>query len=157
MMTVLLVCAIAALNGCLSGSEKTVPIAAEKDVVKPRPVANKDSVGGCYQMVIDKDTAWLQVTHRDSTLTGSLVYKRFKRDSNNGNVFLTMAGDKFAGLYHFETAGKKAVRQIVFKPDSDNLLEGYGDLDMKNDSAYFKYPGTLQFENKHPFIRTRCE
>ena len=90
-------------------------------------------------------------------LVGPLVYKRFEKDSNTGNVVLLQKKDRLVGWYTFQSEGMASVRQIVFLPGNNNLSEGYGDLGVKGDTAFFKYPATLQFEIKHPFNKVNCK
>ncbi len=115
------------------------------------------SLSGCYTMIIGKDTAFMQLKQTGDEVTGPLVYKRFEKDSNTGTVSLNVKTYTARGWYSFSSEGKTSVRQIVFKIDGSNLTEGYGDIEMKGDSAMFKYPHALKFEAEHPFILTACK
>ncbi len=127
-------------------------------------IENKDSTGiiqnnklaGCYRMVISNDTALMHIEQKGDSITGSLVYKRKEKDSNTGNVSLAVKGNRAEGWYTFMSEGKTSVRQIILKINGDTFAEGYGDIMMKNDSAVFKYPHALNFEEKHTFNKIRC-
>ena len=38
----------------------------------------------------------------------------------------------------------------------DGFAEGYGGFDIKQDTAYFKYPYTLKYEEDHPYRKINC-
>ncbi|MEJ7609929.1 MAG: hypothetical protein WKF88_01990 [Ferruginibacter sp.] len=146
---------IYAATGC-SGDDETIasqPVATVSKDVASGPA----SLAGCYRMTIEKDTAYLELKQEGDSAFGPLVYKRFEKDSNTGTVSLKLAGDHADGWYIFNSEGKSTVRQIMFKTDSSGLAEGYGDIAIKGDSAYFKYPHALHFEEKHHFLRMPCK
>jgi hypothetical protein len=123
-------------------------------------ISNKNiadsSTSGCYQMIINKDTATLQINGRGEKYIGSLNYKRFQKDSNKGTVDLTKKDNKLRGWYSFQSEGTTSVREIEFKTMGDKVAEAYGDIGMRNDTAYYKYPAALMFEEKHPFNKVNC-
>ena len=117
----------------------------------------KPTFTGCYMMVIEKDTAWMHLDDSATYLTGHLNYNRFQKDKNRGSVTLKVVNDKLKGWYTFNSEGKLSMREIVFKIDGMSLAEAYGDVEMKRDSVFFKYPVTLNFEIKHPFKKIACK
>lgn len=111
---------------------------------------------GCYQMVIDKDSATMNLTINGNNVSGKLDYKRFQKDNNTGNFTGTIDSNRINAWYSFQAEGTISVRQVVFKIDGDKLLEGYGDIGAKGDTAYFKYPHALTYENNHPYTKIAC-
>ena len=111
---------------------------------------------GCYEMIINKDSAYLQLTDSGYFYTGTLNYKRFEKDSNHGIVSLSKEKDHLSGWYTFQSEGMTSVRQIIFKAYDGKLAEGFGEIGVIGDSAFYKYPVTLQFEETHPFIKVNC-
>lgn len=120
-------------------------------------VTDTVDASGCYRMVISKDTAYMELTATGDSLQGPLSYRRFEKDSNAGIVRMKLNGDRASGWYIFQAEGKTSYREIVFEYKGNNFAEGYGDTEMKGDSAMFKYPQTLRFEENHPFIRVPCK
>ncbi len=112
---------------------------------------------GCYEMVISGDTAFLNIAESGDTLLGDLRYKRKEKDSNKGDVVLKKIDGRAEGYYTFESEGKTSVRQIIFKIIGNSFAEGYGNIEMKNDTAVLKYPHALNFEEKHPFNKVNCK
>ncbi len=121
--------------------------------------SNKDSPSftGCYMMVIEKDTAYMHLDDSAGYFTGHLSYKRFEKDSNRGTVTVKADKDKLKGWYSFFSEGQLSKREIIFKVNGSALAEGYGDVEMKDDTVTFKYPATLNFEDRHTFKKTECK
>lgn len=115
------------------------------------------SLNGCYEMIISSDTAFMKLVQNNDLLTGTLVYKRKEKDSNKGNVVLTKLNNRAEGYYTFQSEGKTSVRQMVFKIEKNSFAEGYGDIEMKKDTAIFKYSHALNFEEKHVFNHVICK
>lgn len=115
------------------------------------------SLAGCYQMIIERDSAFLQLKDSAGLLTGLLVYHRYEKDSNSG-IFTGVVTRKnqLEGWYHFMSEGMISVRQVIFKISDNALSEGYGDIELRNDTAYFKYQSNLRFEVNHPFSKQVC-
>ena len=132
----------------------------EKKEKKPERISTiplPASLNGCYEMIISGDTASMKIEQNKNVLNGILNYKQKDKDSNKGTVALTITGERAEGYYTFQSEGKTSVRQIVFKVKSSFFAEGYGDIEMKNDTAVFKYPHSLNFEEKHAFNKIDCK
>ena len=119
-------------------------------------VASPSNINGCYLMIIERDTAHMELSQKDSVITGPLTYKPFQKDRNAGRLMLQIKNDRLDGWYTFSSEGKVTVRQSVFKYENGNLEEGYGDVIMKQDTVLFKYPAALRFEDKNPFKKVAC-
>lgn len=120
-------------------------------------VSVPDSLNGCYEMIISGDTAFMKLVQNNALITGTLVYKRKEKDSNKGDVVLTKINNRAEGYYTFQSEGKTSVRQMVFKIEKNSFVEGYGDIEMKKDTAIFKYLHALNFEEKHVFNHVICK
>ncbi len=114
-------------------------------------------IPGCYQMIIDKDSALMNLSVVDKKVSGSLQYKRFEKDSNAGNFEGLIENNKISGWYRFQSEGVISVRQVVFKISGGGISEGYGDIALRNDTAYFKYPQALNFEEIHFYKNIPCK
>lgn len=135
-----------------SKNEKKEPVPeTETKITEPA------SFDGCYEMVIAGDTAFMKLKQSGDSLAGDLRYKRKEKDSNIGNVVLKKIDSRGEGYYTFQSEGKTSVRQIIFKINGSSFAEGYGDIEMKNDTAVLKYPHALNFEEKHPFNKVTCK
>lgn len=120
-------------------------------------ISTPASLNGCYEMIISNDTAFMKIEQNGNVLNGILNYKRKDKDSNKGNVALSITGKRAEGYYTFQSEGKTSVKQIVFEIGNISFAEGYGDIEMKNDTAVFKYPHALNFEQKNAFNKINCK
>ena len=141
------------LSSCLQRAQddKTVKLDSIPKTLAPI------SLEGCYEMIIAKDTAFMKIEQNKDVLNGTLTYKRKDKDSNKGIVVLAKSGERAEGYYTFQSEGQTSVRQIVFKINNNSFSEGYGDIEMKNDTAIYKYPHALNFEEKHSFNKISCK
>ena len=98
----------------------------------------------------------MNVTQQQDSITGSLIYNRHDKDDNKGVVHLWRTDNRAEGWYTFQSEGTTSVRQVVFKITDNTFAEGYGDIKMNNDTAVFKYPHALNFEEKHSFNKVNC-
>ena len=117
---------------------------------------NTNELSGCYLLIIGKDTARLQLEKLAASVKGRLSYKRYEKDSNDGIIEGSITNEFIKGWYRFQSEGMFSVREIRFKITDNKLLEGYGDMGQHNDTAYFKYPTALQYEEKHPYSKVSC-
>lgn len=112
---------------------------------------------GCYQMSIERDTALMQLDRVGIVITGTLSYKRFEKDRSNGTIQGSMKKDILKAWYTFRSEGRTTVREVYFKIIHGKLAEGYGDVELRNDSVYFKYPANLNFEEHHLYMSVGCK
>lgn len=113
-------------------------------------------IPGCYRSVFGKDSASLALIKKEDSISGNLNYHWFQKDNNSGYFSGTLQDSLLTGFYNFYSEGKYSVRQVVFKVKSDTLLEGYGAINMKNDTAFFKKIDHLQFLADRPLVKTEC-
>ncbi|MEO6404212.1 MAG: hypothetical protein ABIY51_05400 [Ferruginibacter sp.] len=162
MIKLLSICTIILFISCNTSNEKKVEnntgvIADSSIVSKVPPGPEVKDISGCYQMIISKDTAYMKLQSAGDAVSGHLSYKRFEKDSNDGdftgNIY---PNGEVSVWYTFKSEGMISVRQSIFKIKENSLAEGYGDIEMKHDTAMFKYPHALAFEENHPFIKVNC-
>lgn len=139
------------------GPENTRENTTEKDSSSTTVNANDKDISGCYQLIIEKDTALMKMTSAGDVVSGHLTYKRFEKDSNDGDFTGNIYPNGRMNIwYKFKSEGLISVRQVIFKINENALVEGYGDVTMQHDTAVFKYPTTLAYEENHPFIKVTC-
>ena len=129
----------------------TILIAACQSSAKPADPA------GCYRMIIKNDTAVMSLNTQGDSVSGSLSYNWFERDDNNGTFRGTVKSDTLiVADYTFQSEGVTSVRQVVFKIKDSVLLQGYGELQERNDTAFFRDVNLVIFDTKNPF-RKGCQ
>jgi hypothetical protein len=140
---------------CNTNKEKEV---STVNTNESNPETKSDKLSpGCYEMRIGKDSAIMNLSINGNNVSGKLDYKAFEKDGNKGKFSGMLDSNKITAWYTFESEGIVSVRQVVFKINGETLLEGYGDFEVTGDTAYFKYPHTLNFETNHPFNKVNCK
>ncbi len=155
MKNLVLVTGLALLFSCSSGENKnrdndSPGEAVDNEKVKLSPTA------GCYRMVIERDTAEMKLNVAGDSVSGDLFYNPYQTDSNFGTFKGTFKDSTLRAWYTFESEGMVSYREVVYKLTPDGFVEGYGDIEISGDSAWFKYPQTLKFEDEHPFKKIQC-
>ena len=112
---------------------------------------------GCYQMVIERDTASMKISLDGKNVSGDLQYNPFEKDGSFGKFTGTVENGVINAWYTFESEGMTSYREVMFKVTKEGIVEGYGDIEVSNDSAWFKYPQALKFEDDHPFKKVDCK
>lgn len=128
----------------------------ENKSLEAPPVKEVSGVAGCYFSVFGKDSTSLELVKNEDSISGNLNYQWFQKDNNAGYFSGTLQDSLLTGFYNFYSEGKYSVRQLVFKVKRDTLLEGYGAINMKNDTAFFKQKDHLQFLTDRPLVKTEC-
>ena len=141
------------LSSCLQRAQDDKTVKLDSIPKSLAPI----SLEGCYEMIIASDTAFMKIEQNNNILNGTLKYKRKDKDSNTGNIILTKIANRAEGYYTFQSEGQTSVRQIIFKINNNSFSEAYGDIEMKSDTAVFKYPHALNFEEKHSFNKIDCK
>ena len=149
--------ALAAL-GCNApgpgASGETVHVIADDTVVTGKKAV---PLTGCYQMILKRDTATLELDVKDSTVTGTLQYRWFEKDWNEGTLQGVLRGDHIHGDYSFRSEGATSVREVVFRIAEDgSLVEGFGDLVQRDGKVVFAHGEPLQYQVNHPFLPIPC-
>ena len=116
--------------------------------------AKRPDIAGCYQMIIKNDTATLSLNLDGDKASGSLNYNWFERDDNSGTFNGAIMNDSLiVADYTFQSEGITSVRQVVFKVQDSLLLQGYGEVQTRNDTALFRDVNLVIFDTKHPFVK----
>ncbi|MEO6868039.1 MAG: hypothetical protein ABI168_00245 [Ginsengibacter sp.] len=115
-----------------------------------------DLLTGCYQNVLNGDTAFLKINVHEFVVNGTLNYKRAQKDSNEGTFTGVISGEMIVIHYNFQSEGKKSMREVAFKIKGNQLVEGFGEILMKGDSAVFENVALLNFQNAQTFNKIVC-
>ncbi len=119
-------------------------------------IASTALKSGCYQLIINEDTALMKMNVSGDRVSGDLNYNRKEKDRNTGTFSGTVLKDTLDVMYSFMSEGIVSHRQIRLLHINDNFAEGYGELFVSGDTAFFKHPYALQFETNHLFKNIKC-
>lgn len=85
---------------------------------------------GCYEYITDGDNVKMEITRIDGNdVTANLLYAYAEKDKNDGTFSGKINDDKLIGTYTFMSEGKQSIRDVAFKVEKDQIVEGFGDLD----------------------------
>lgn len=105
-------------------------------------------------MRIKNDTATINLAAHGDSVSGSLNYHWAEKDHNDGSFAGSIYHDSLiVADYTFLSEGTSSVRQVVFKIKQDTLLQGYGELQMRNDTSVFRDVDLVIFDRKNPFVK----
>lgn len=152
-----LVCLALLMASCNNEGRTSYPADTTSDSAGAGYTAAKDTVPtGCYLQASGKDTSALQIDARDNTVSGSLSYRIFEKDRNEGTLQADRSGDIIRGWYLFRSEGIISVREVAWKINGEELWPASGEVMQRNDTAMFADPGNLQFDSSHPFRKVPC-
>ena len=110
----------------------------------------------CYSSVAKKDTVLLNAHMSGDSITGSLGYKLYEKDQNNGSILGKMYGDTLRAMYTFMSEGKSSVRQVAFLKQNDDFVELYGNSKMEDGKMVFENRSTLKFSDAMALQKESC-
>jgi hypothetical protein len=127
----------------------------EKDSL-PKPGSSSTSLIHCYSFANENDTITLKLIHVGKSITGGLVYKLKEKDKNEGTIQGFMRDNLLVADYTFISEGMQSVRQVVFKQEENDLIEGYGDVIVTDGKAQFKSIDSLNFNESMKLKERPC-
>lgn len=113
----------------------------------------------CYQGIIKNDTITLRIDTKGTDVpSGSLSYKFFEKDRNEGTIKGHMSGDTLFADYTFSSEGQTSEREVVFLKKGNIFIEGYGDVvDDNKGKVTFKDKKKLFFDSKTVLMKIDCK
>ncbi len=146
------------LAGCTSSHDEKVNASVnDSATVRSGSIPLKNNPSGCYAWHSGKDSAGLSLQVSGNKVTGTLNYNLYEKDSNKGSISGNIENDLIVADYTFQSEGMTSVREVVFKIDGDNLIEGFGDIDVEGDTARYKNKTELEYNTERPFVKTDCK
>ncbi|QRR00054.1 hypothetical protein [Dyadobacter sandarakinus] len=91
----------------------------------------------CYTSTFKKDTILLNGLMYGDSIKGSLGYKLYEKQQQNGSLTGMMHGDTMWGVYTFMTSGSETVNEITFLRSDSLLIEGLGERHLENGKFIF--------------------
>ncbi len=126
---------------------------APEPVTSSTPVAQENSIEGCYVATLAKDVYTLTVLDQSGgTFSGSLTFKNFEKDSSSGTFNGTYADGILLGEYAFQSEGMDSVMQVIFKKTGENFVRGYGDVDALG--THFTSLSDITYDTNAVFVKT---
>lgn len=121
-------------------------------------VGKKNTAGtNCYLYASLTDTVSLNMTHLGDSVTGTLIYNFKEKDKNTGTINGRMNGNILIAEYTFLSEGIQSCRQVAFKLQGNNLVEGYGESYSQKDKVLFRNTDSLSFMGSMKLTEIACQ
>lgn len=121
---------LAALSSCNQSP-------TENSAVNMKTSAKDSTFNICYSSIVKKDTVLLNALMTGDSIKGSLGYKLYEKDQNNGSILGKVFGDTIKANYTFMSEGTESVREVIFLKKDTLLIEGYGNVKEENGKVVF--------------------
>ena len=118
--------------------------------------ATRTSSIKCYRYDGARDTISLKIINAGDSITGFLQYRLSEKDRNDGNIIGKMHGDMLVADYNFMSEGVQSVRQVVFRKEGNGFIEGYGDIEQKENKTIFRNIDSLTYNGTIKLIEIDC-
>lgn len=109
---------------------------------------------GCYGYNNDASKITFDVIKTDDTVVGQLIIALKEKDRNSGEFVGQITVDKLMGVYTFMSEGVESKREIAFKIDGNQLIEGYGE--MNGNGTTFRDAASINYTSTMPLILNGC-
>ncbi len=111
---------------------------------------------GCYRQAVKRDTILLQIHQSGSTISGTMQFDNYEKDSSHGTVKGQVHGDTLTLWYDFNSEGMHSVMEIIYKKTDDGLVRAVGAILSKGDTTMYKDRGNLQFDPRQALTKIKC-
>lgn len=111
---------------------------------------------GCYQRIVQRDTATLYLNIIGNEVTGKLVYNHFEKDDNTGSLKGELREGRIHADYLFQSEGGTSTREVAFRIQDTLLLEAQGEVEERDGKMVFRDAEKLQYDATHPFRKVDC-
>ena len=128
----------------------------QNSAVNMKPSPGDTTFSLCYSSTVKKDTVRLNALMTGDSIIGSLGYKLYEKDQNNGNILGKMYGDTIRAIYTFMSEGKESVREVAFLKKGTSLVEGYGNVREEGGKMVFEDFEQLKF-NGIVLVKVPCK
>lgn len=146
------------LLGCKDSSKKENPINEPNLEEKPKEMEadSKDKLElGCYEYKTEENDVKMEVTKIEAdAVTAKLYYSYAEKDKNVGTFSGNIHGDKLMGQYTFTSEGKESVRDVVFKIEKKQIVEGFGELNEAG--TKLKDTTNITYSSTTPWKKVSC-
>ena len=143
-LALFLITSILVLTACNNNAEQPSSTTETKDTSKQEEVKIQVPNTVCYLNVTAKDSIFLKTEIFPNVITGTLKYKFFEKDNNNGEIDGTLHGDTLIADYKFMSEGVQSVRKVMFLINDNSATEIYDAGEAKAEKTVFKKGTILQ-------------
>jgi len=137
------------LNSCGSGP-------TEHSALDEKTSASDSVYNVCYASFIQQDTVLLNALVYGDSIKGSLGYKLYEKQQNNGLILGKMHGDTLRALYTFMKGDSELINEITFLKKDSVLTEGLGTRTIKDGKLVFENNQNIKYTGLR-LAKTKCK
>jgi hypothetical protein len=112
---------------------------------------------GCYGYHANNSSIEFEITETGETVAGNLMYALAEKDKNTGTFKGQLKDDKLLGVYTFQSEGSESEREVAFLVKGNQLIEGYGEVEVAGNKATFKDRKALNYSATMPLTQSDCD
>lgn len=109
----------------------------------------------CY-VKFDRDSIQLSLLFTGDSVSGTLRYKLFQKDENNGSIHGNFRADTLFAEYVFQSEGMQSMREIVFLRKNGSLFQGTGPVAEQGNRQYFTDYKQINFDSGIELKKSGC-
>lgn len=129
----------------------------KNDSTTTEEAGTENTIAGCYHKISGRDTAKLSLIVDDGKVNGTLEYRIYEKDKNDGVITGILQDNILRATYEFQSEGVKSTRDVVFKLMGEQAYEAQADsLNAEGLPVFSPDAALLKFEPV-PFKKTACE
>jgi hypothetical protein len=149
MLKIFIFLTIVVAVGCSSNADKkpgedTIQLNTDSIAVKPNDTTN--NIEGCYLQILNRDTFTASLQQQGNLVTGRMSFNNYEKDASTGTVSGKLQDDVLKLDYAFASEGMTSVMQLYFKYKDGILVRGTGEMNTKEDTAYFVNPALIKYD-----------
>ena len=126
------------------------------DTLNKQLSASNEDISGCYWKILNRDTFVLHLEQANEVVSGKLTFNNFEKDKSSGKVHGKVEDGLVKLWYDFQSEGMNSVMEVYFIRKNDQLLRGFGPVEVKGDSAYFKEHTKIEYKDDQAFNKVPC-
>jgi hypothetical protein len=139
-------------NSVTTTAEKTDSTQADQTV----SVSTVD-LSGCYRKVLQRDTVLLQLQQTGDSVSGTMSFDNYQKDSSSGTVKGSVQKDTIVLWYNFFSEGMHSVMEIILKKTEEGLVRAVGPFESRGDTSLFKNHNGLKFDPQQTLKKIECK
>ena len=110
----------------------------------------------CYEIQSESDTVTLRLELKGEDVTGTLSYKYYQKDKNEGSVKGKLKDSIVIADYSFLSEGTQSIRQIAFRLSGNDVIEGYGPMIEQGGKMVFTNIDSVNFDPQFLITGISC-
>lgn len=110
----------------------------------------------CYGYKENGTNISFRITRVDPVVQGTLIYNWAEKDRNSGSFKGTLEDNIILGAYTFLSEGKQSIREVAFKVENGELIEGFGNIKNVGGVATFEDTTSLTYDGTIKLQKNKC-